>query len=74
MKENLFRSKQMYICLCHEVTDREIKHAAKSGAASMQDLRDLLHVGTTCGRCSDCVKGLLKESLSTIHQLELRAT
>ena len=64
----------MYICICHAVTDREIKHAAKSGASSMKDLRKTLNVGTTCGRCSSCAKDLLKESLSTISQLEPQAS
>lgn len=55
----------MYICICHEVTDREIKQAAKSGASSMNDLRNSLNVGTSCGRCSDCVKDILKDFLSS---------
>ena len=60
----------MYICICHEVTDREIRHAAKNGVSSMKDLRKSLDVGTTCGRCSGCAKDLLMKSLSTTSQLE----
>jgi len=61
----------MYICICHQVTDREIKHAANSGACSMEDLRESLNVGITCGKCSDCAKGLLKEYLCSTSQLKL---
>lgn len=60
----------MYICICHEVTDREIKHAANNGASSFKDLRESLNVGSSCGRCADCAKGLLKESLCSDFQIE----
>ncbi len=51
----------MYVCICNEVTDKAIKHAATSGACSMKDLRHSLNVGTACGRCTSCAKELLKE-------------
>jgi len=61
----------MYVCICNEVTDREIKHATNKGACSMKDLRNSLNVATTCGRCADCAKGLLKEYLSSSPSSEL---
>ena len=61
----------MYVCICNEVTDREIKHATSKGACSMKDLRNSLNVATSCGRCADCAKGLLKEYLSPTATLEL---
>ncbi len=60
----------MYICICHAVTDREIKHAAKSGATSLDDLRKALNVATNCGRCSGCARELLKEFMASAAQLE----
>ena len=53
----------MYVCICHAVTDHEIIHKINNGASSMKDLRGTLNVGTTCGRCTICVKDLLKKSL-----------
>ncbi len=61
----------MYICICNKVTDKEIKNAANSGANSMKDLRNSLNVGTSCGQCSSCAKGLLKEYLSSSNNIEL---
>ena len=61
----------MYVCICNEVTDREIKHATNTGACSMKDLRNSLNVATTCGRCADCAKGLLTEYLSSPSSPEL---
>ena len=54
----------MYVCICNEVTDREIKQETSKGACSMKDLRNSLNVATSCGRCASCAKGLLKEYLS----------
>lgn len=62
----------MYVCICNEVTDQEIKHATRMGACSMKDLRKTLNVGTTCGQCSTCAKGLLKEYLSSATTMELQ--
>ena len=64
----------MYICICNEVTDKQIKHAADAGDSCMRDLRNSLKVGTTCGQCSSCAKSLLKEYLSTPTKLTLQAT
>ena len=54
----------MYVCLCNAVTDREIRGAVKLGARSLVDLRETLGVATCCGRCSDCARTVLAESLA----------
>jgi len=64
----------MYICICHAVTDREIKQAAKSGASSLDDLSKTLNVATNCGQCSNCARELLKEFISSGPQLEAQAS
>lgn len=50
----------MYICVCKAVTDRQIKQAAKEGAASLRDLRNRLGVTTECGRCAKCALECLR--------------
>lgn len=59
----------MYVCICNEVTDKQIKHATSTGISSMKELRTSLSVGTSCGQCSDCAKNLLKECLSSSANL-----
>ena len=54
----------MYICLCHGVTDRQIRSCIEDGASSMRDLRQQLAVGTQCGKCACYVKAILKEEKS----------
>jgi len=57
----------MYVCVCHAVTDGEIRNAAHSGCQSFTELRDRLQVGTCCGRCSGCARRVLHETLSGGH-------
>ncbi|MCU7958975.1 MAG: (2Fe-2S)-binding protein [gamma proteobacterium symbiont of Bathyaustriella thionipta] len=54
----------MFVCVCNSVTDSDIREAANNGACSMQDLQDELKVASCCGRCSDCARRVLHESLS----------
>ncbi|MGP9831776.1 bacterioferritin-associated ferredoxin [Marinobacter sp. NSM] len=54
----------MYVCLCHGVTDREIREAAEEGVSSMRQLGKQLGVGTQCGRCACAAREILRESRS----------
>jgi bacterioferritin-associated ferredoxin len=54
----------MYVCICHAVTDRDIRSCIEDGARSMRDLRKQLCVGTQCGKCACDVRALLKEATS----------
>ena len=54
----------MYVCICHAVTDRQIRACIDDGATSMRELRAELKVGTQCGKCACDVRALLKEEKS----------
>ncbi len=41
----------MYICVCREATDRDIREAILNGAAGMRDVRIDLGVSERCGVC-----------------------
>ena len=60
----------MYVCLCQNVTDGQIRNEVHRGAGSLQDLRDRLGVATCCGRCARCARGVLKETLREVHSTE----
>lgn len=42
---------KMYVCICNNVTEKDIKRAVRDGACSMPCLRERLGVSTTCGQC-----------------------
>ncbi len=51
----------MYVCLCHGITEEQIRAEIRNGACTMCDLRERLGVTTGCGRCSDCARAILIE-------------
>ncbi len=63
----------MYVCLCHGVTDRDIRAAVCNGATRMRDLAKELGVATECGRCACTANQLRKDTLLQISEPELAA-
>lgn len=53
----------MIVCVCNNISDREIRQAVQLGVRSMVQLRNELGVGTCCGKCQGCAKQVLRESL-----------
>ena len=53
----------MYICICHQITDRQIRRAVEQGAGSLGELQLQLPVGGCCGRCVDSAQALIAEHL-----------
>lgn len=51
----------MYICICHDVKDTQIKTALNQGLNTVQSLQDTLLVGTCCGCCVPMVQDLVDE-------------
>ncbi|MGA7181507.1 MAG: bacterioferritin-associated ferredoxin [Thiobacillaceae bacterium] len=54
----------MYVCVCHGVTDRNIKEAVGCGACRMRDLKQKLGVSSQCGKCACHAKEVLDAALS----------
>lgn len=50
----------MYVCLCHQVTDRQIRSAVEQGSSSLRDLATELKVATCCGKCRPLAESLLE--------------
>ena len=55
----------MYVCICNAVTEREIQEAINQGSNSLEDLKQELQVGDSCGSCISCAKDILNKSTST---------
>ena len=60
----------MYVCICKQITDRDIHGALDNGACSFKDIRNELGVGTECGECTNhvrkCIRQAHKESCEPI--------
>jgi bacterioferritin-associated ferredoxin len=53
----------MYVCVCHAVTDREIRRVVDNGARSLYEVQCQLPVGSCCGRCQDVARSVVDEHL-----------
>ena len=51
----------MYICLCHGITDRQIRRAVEQGCSSLGEVQQQLPVGGCCGRCEPAARELIQE-------------
>ncbi len=52
---------QMYICICHYVTEQDIDDAFADGVRTMQQLEDQLDVTSYCGMCRNDVHSYIKK-------------
>ena len=57
----------MIVCVCNNISDREIRQAVELGVGSIEELRRDLGVSTCCGQCFDCAEQILNEHLATIQ-------
>ncbi|WP_028239950.1 bacterioferritin-associated ferredoxin [Stutzerimonas azotifigens] len=57
----------MYVCLCHGVTDGQIREAIYEGCCSYREVRAQTGVATQCGKCACVAKKVVRETLSDMH-------
>ena len=53
----------MYICICNNVTEKDIREAVDAGARTMDCLSESLAVSTCCGQCACAADECLKLAL-----------
>lgn len=51
----------MCVCLCFDVTKKEIKKAIRDGHNSVDKLTDHLQVGSRCGGCLGHIEDMLEK-------------
>lgn len=51
----------MYVCMCHGITDRQIRRAVDQGARCLGEVQMSLPVGACCGRCVDSAREIVRE-------------
>ncbi|MCR9106789.1 MAG: bacterioferritin-associated ferredoxin [Gammaproteobacteria bacterium] len=53
----------MYVCLCKQITDTQIRAAVQDGASSFKDVRNRLGVASQCGKCGTLTREIVRETL-----------
>jgi bacterioferritin-associated ferredoxin len=54
----------MIVCVCNNISDREVRQAIELGITSMDELRNDLGVATCCGQCFDYAEEILNQHLA----------
>lgn len=55
----------MIVCVCNNISDREIRQAVDLGLSTMAELSRDLGVGTCCGKCGSCARQVLNAHLES---------
>ncbi|MBD1391351.1 (2Fe-2S)-binding protein [Neiella sp. HB171785] len=56
----------MYVCLCHGITDKDIREAVAGGATRMSEIKRTLKASTQCGSCAMQTAAVLRDELAKI--------
>jgi bacterioferritin-associated ferredoxin len=64
----------MIVCVCNNISDREIRQAVDLGISSVAELHKELGVGTCCGKCVSYAREVLHQHLDNTTVTELRRT
>ena len=51
----------MYVCICHGITDHQIRETLDRGAASLGEVQMQVPVGGCCGRCLPTAQEVVDE-------------
>ena len=54
----------MYICICHGITDHQIRSCVSDGARTLCDLSGRLGVATQCGSCATAAMDIVDQALA----------
>ncbi|MDM4767470.1 (2Fe-2S)-binding protein [Pelomonas sp. SE-A7] len=57
----------MIVCLCHRVSDRDIRHAVSAGVRNFELLQDETSVASACGSCLDCAREEFDAAVARCH-------
>ncbi len=55
----------MYVCICHTLTDHDIREALERGARSLGEVQSWLPVAGCCGCCEQNARQVVDEYLSS---------
>lgn len=58
--------RRMIVCVCKNISDRQIRAAMADGASTVRALRNELAVSTCCGKCAPEVKRMVDNREMTL--------
>ena len=61
----------MYVCICRQITDKDIRQRCEEGATTFSELRAELGLASDCGRCGRYAREIIAEFSSAAKCREL---
>ena len=55
----------MYICVCHAISERQIREVVDRGAESLNEVQAFLPVASCCGRCEDSAREVIESHVES---------
>ena len=52
----------MIVCLCHRISDRDIRAAVAAGTRCFDRLQDETRVASSCGCCHECAREVFDDA------------
>jgi bacterioferritin-associated ferredoxin len=57
----------MIVCLCHRISDRDIRREVSEGTHCFEMLQDQTRVASSCGSCHDCAREVFDSACAKVH-------
>ena len=51
----------MYVCICRQITDQQIRDVCRDGGTKLADIRAKLGVASECGKCGRHARAIINE-------------
>ena len=61
-------TRRMYICVCHAISDRQIREVVDRGAESLCEVQAYLPVASCCGRCEDTAREVIESHVESANR------
>lgn len=54
----------MYVCLCHGITDKDIKNLVREeGVGTLRELKEHMPLGSQCGTCTRTAQSIIDNTI-----------
>ena len=60
------RGRVVYVCICRQITDHQIRDVCRGGASSLNDVCSKLGVASECGKCGKLAQTIVNECTKTL--------
>ncbi len=57
----------MFVCICHNVTDKELRAMVQQGKGSLRDIKKEIEIARQCGKCIRLANQVITEEMEKLE-------